>query len=426
MAQGDVKSIRSNYRGGRSGGGSSYVYDDEGRGESKSVWEWFETGFTADPTERWLLSHDDQTYYWALKASTQRFNLMDIAFKQSPGWSEYGDTRAHRLVLRKLNEESWLKFYNALIAAYERVKAQQEKERHEAAENSERQWAEYRAQREAERVELLRNELEAVQPVVELTAGMLSSELNQVIQYHEQESDHGDWIDSAADAYMGHGGWGEETGHATGIKLSITLSLDLSNSMYYNSIHAHAAGAFRDIGMALRALKAEYKEDLTVGFFTFSEGSKGNYATQLRDYSMSAGNTPKLEDGRTFGELNDFRPSVVKSWYSYGPFAGEDTHITPLLKAIEKWEKDEVDPGAIRLDLVITDAVLEHKYDIKEADVIQERRNGALQTIMLNFMPEKSWLGSTLPKRCFMLKVDKDNINGILRNTISEFVGAHL
>jgi hypothetical protein len=97
-----------------------------------------------------------------------------------------------------------------------------------------------------------------------------------------------------------------------------------------------------------------------------------------------------------------------------------------LLEEIEKWEKEESDPGAVRLDIVLTDAVFEHKKDIRESDVIQERRDGQLQTVFLNFMPEKEWLNSTLPKRCFMIKVDKDNVAGILRNVLSEFVGAQL
>ena len=84
MAKSDVRPIASNYRrsyGGRGYSRSSYeyTYDDEGRGESKDVWEWFEENFNANPTLEWLLSWTDMKYYQVLKASTFRYGLLDIA-----------------------------------------------------------------------------------------------------------------------------------------------------------------------------------------------------------------------------------------------------------------------------------------------------------------------------------------------------------
>ena len=120
------------------------------------------------------------------------------------------------------------------------------------------------------------------------------------------------------------------------------------------------------------------------------------------------------------------RPSVINQWHGDGIFTGTDTWFAPLFKMIEDWEVKDSDAGAVRLDIVITDAVFEHKTDIRECDTIQERRNGNLQTVILNFMPEKDWVNSTLPKRCFMLKVDAGNVAGILRNVLTEFVGAYI
>jgi hypothetical protein len=271
-------------------------------------------------------------------------------------------------------------------------------------------------QREAERIKVEEEDWQKVFQVVNLTAGMLVSDIHQVVTSTEKPADYGDAIEDVIDAYQGSGGWLLDVNQAKGVKLQITLSLDMSNSMKYNGLDRVAAATFRDLGMTLKALQATYPDDMYTAFFQFSDDNhngRGMRAIRLE--------TPQ-SDSR-FGEFKSFVPSIIENrGVSYD---GTDTWFYPLFVEIEKWEKKYSDPGAVRLDLIITDAVVEHAKDIRESNKIQERRDGALYTIMLNFAPEEEWVNSTLPKRCFQMKVDKDNIAGILRKILAEFVSMY-
>lgn len=432
MAVKDVRPVVSRYHGGRSGGRSERYYDDEGRGRSMGLWEWFKEYFEANPTLDHLLEIQDDQCYRLLKYSVTRHGLMDIAYMWLPGWRDYADTRAHRLVLQhKLSEAEWCTFHQHLLDGFNRTQAERERIEHARAENEAGDRARYEIQQVAKRLEIMRADEELVYKPVELTAGMLATELGQVFTSDEKVGDQGDWIEDAVDTYNSGQGFGYEVTKATGVKIQITLSLDLSNSMYYNGVHMVAAAAFRDLGLALKALKAQYPEDLYTAFFTFSEdaygaGNSGKYVVRLETPEYDNESQQAQYVGK-FEEFRDYRPSIVNKWNNYeGVFTGTDTWVTPLFLKIEDWEKTHSDPGALKLDIVITDAVVEHKKDIREADIIQERRDGSLQTVFLNFMAERDVVGSTLPKRCFNMCADKDNVSGLLRNLIMEFVGAHL
>ena len=426
MAKGDVRPTRSNYRGGGWGGGGNNYYDDEGRGASKDIWEWFQENFQdSGYTLEWLIGLEDGEYYSLLKNSVERHRLMDIAYERKPGWFSYGDTRAHRLVIKKLNEAAWLKFHAALVAGYNRHKEFIQKKLHEDAIAWEGRSAAYKAQRDAEQAKLRREDREKLAEVVDITAGMLASELNQAFVGVDKIGTNGDWIDDVVPTYIDGSGFGYEDKKATGVKLQITVSLDLSNSMYYNSIHIPAAIAFRDLALTLKQLKSEYQDDLHVAFFTFSEDDTWEDAGRGKK-AMRLHTRRDPIDENDFMELDEYRPSKIDGMYGQGIFSGEDTWLYPLLSEIQKWEQEESDPGAIKLDIIMTDAVLEHPTDIRKCDVIQENRAGSLQSVFLNFMPEKEWLNSTMPRRCFQMKVDKDNIAGILRSILSEFVAVHI
>lgn len=433
MARGDVRPIVSNHRGGGySRSRTERTHDDEGRGRSNDVWEWFQRNFldnqTKDAKFAWLMDLDDDMCYQLVKVSTMRYGLMDITFVWSPGWSEESDTRAHRLVIKHLDEAKWCAFHVHLIDGYNREKNQREMAEHARDEERRGRWAAYEAQQEAKRITVEREDWEAIHETVDFTAGTLSSELNQSFTHDDAVGYSGEWIEDAVDTYQDGSGFGYDTKKASGIKLQITLSLDLSNSMYYNGINKVAATSFRDLGLTLRRLKAEYPDDLYVSFYTFSEDlmygnpKRGMRATRLEEPRTNNSHAPEID----FGQFRNYLPSIINSWYNAGDFDGTDTYFAPLFKSIAEWEQESSDPGAVRLDIILTDYVAEHKSDIEECDKIQERRNGNLQTVMLNFMPETEWAMSSLPKRCFMMKVDKDNIAGILRNILSEFVAVHI
>ena len=420
----DVRPTVSRYRGGHYGGGRSERYrDDEGHGQSKDIWEWFKSYFESDPTLDHLLAIDELRCYQLIKGSTDRHGLMDIAFYWTPGWrAPDQDTRAHRLVLHyRLTEDNWKTFHAHLAKNYDAHKAQVEKEEHERAERYDGDRAAYQARMEAERIQRDEQDRLAVHEIVEITAGTLSSELNQVFISTDKVGDDGDWIEEMVDTYQDGSGFGYEADKATGIKLQITLSLDLSNSMYYNGVHKAAAAAYRDLGMSLKALKTAYPEDLYIAFFTFSDNAWEGPGKRVVRFEV-----PVPSEETYFQPFTDYRPSVIDRWYKEGEFEGTDTWMAPLFEKMEEWEKKESDPGAVKLDIVITDAVLEHKKDLRESDIIQERRDGSLQTVFLNFLSAEEAINSSLPKRCYQVHVDKDNVAGTLRNVISEFVGAHL
>lgn len=420
MPSGDVKTTIDRSRRGGWGGSREYHYDDQGRSASKGIWEWFcEEWEKDDFSKDWLMTRADDEYYNLIKTSVERYRLMDIAYTWSPGWSDYSDTRAHRLVIEKHDENTWLEFHDLMVKAYRREGERREKVRQEAASEREKKYAAYQAQREAEAAKLDRDEWEQMQKVIQPTAGMLMADLeNSAFVRHEKEGYEGDWIEDIGSTYINGGGFGYEIEKATGTKLQVTVSLDLSNSMRMNGIADIAAAAFRDICLSLKIISQNYPEDIFYSFYTFSEdeywGKRGRRAV-------------RLEGSGLFGEMEGFRPHKLEDSYTLKAlFNGEDTWIAPLFKKIYDWEQKESDQNAVRLDIIITDAVLEHSTDIRAADKIQEMRDGILQTVLLNFMPSDEWLDSTLPLRCTMVAVNEENIAGILRNILYEFVGVHL
>jgi hypothetical protein len=424
MPKGDVKPTKTTGSGGW-GGSYDYHYDDEGRGRSKSIWEWFVRNWTAaEFAAEWLYTREDKEYYSLLRDSTHRYNLMDIAFHWEPGYRlPNDDTRAHRLVIKKQSEEVWLKFHKLMVEGYKRYQAELERVRQERAKERDGKHAAYMAQREAERAKVEREDWAEVMSTVDPTVGLFTSEINQVfVPVTRRDADEGDYIDDVVNTYQNGSGWGYEDQKAVGTKLQVTVSLDLSNSMYYNGIHRAAAQAFRDIAIVLENMRAMYSDDLFTAYFTFSDDDywddkKGRRVTQYDTRPIV---------GEKFGSFTHMTPSKMKDWYGSGPFEGTDTWVAPLFEAIERWEVDESDPGCMRLDIIITDAVLEHPTDIRKSDVIQERRDGSLQTVFLNFLPEEDWLNSTLPRRCFEVAVNENNISGILRQILAEFLSVSI
>lgn len=410
MAYGDTKSYK-----GRGGWGGGSGYSDEGRGMSKSVWEWFEEHYTASGFDKnWLFSLDDVECHRLIDLSVFRYNLEDIASYNSPNV----DSRARRLVEKEDpgKNATWQAFWQHLKNGYDEYTERMRKlnaERH-------KKWQEENEKREAQAAQVRLEQTTNIKKDVDLIAGAIRSDFHTALTYQERHDlDEGDWIDDVVDTfYTGHG-FGEETRQKSGIKIQITVSLDLSNSLRANDIADEAMFAFRDIGIALLKMREENPNDLFIGFFTFADGEDGKLARQFG--VRWNGEVPVKEDD--LGPFDDMR----RAYYdANGLFTGEDTWITPLFEQIEKWENKSSDSGAVRLDIVITDAVLEHPTDIREASVVQERRDGNLQTILLNFMPQNQWLASTLPRRCVQYPANKDNIAGMLRTVLQDFLAVYM
>lgn len=441
MSHGDVRPTKSNYRGGSWGGSTVRYYDDEGRGESKNLWEWFceyyngtrggrysattaallslLPGAKFSPSLAHLLEMPEQDAYACIKFTVSRYGLYDIAVK----WSNAEESRARQLVIKDLGEAAWVEFHAYLVACYSKVIEKIEREQHEAAERQRGEWAVYEAQRKAQQAIVDREDFELTDGNARLSLGQFESELATAVSSVDTYTyGGGDSIDDVVEVISDGSGWIEESSKAKGVKLQISLSLDMSNSMVYNGVAMQAATAFRDIGWMMKLLKQNNPDDLNIAFFTFSRdigwsdkvSNYGKLVTELTAKPIEPGST-------SIQEFSEFRESYLRNNVR-SLFDGHDTYVAPLFEAIQNWENENGDPGAVRLDIILTDAVLEHPGDIRDADAIQERRNGNLRSVMLNFMPESDWLGSTLPKRTFMVKVDAENISGMLRNILSEFL----
>ena len=399
--------------------------------KSKSLWERFEERFSETPTEEFLLAIGEQTCYEYLYLSTVRYNLMDFAYKSwHPGWDEHRDTRAHRLVSKKLSEEAWDRFYEHMVQCYDRVDEKLKKQRTEDAEARSGKHEAYMAQQKAERIRVAEEDWDKIQDNVRMTSGLFLSDLHATFQPEEAIGSAGDFIHDPVDALMGgDSGWAYDKQKAVGTKLQITLSLDLSNSMVYNRCHVEAAHTFRDLGMLLKALQATYQDSLFVSFYEFS---KDSYWGGGRGKNVERMTMPRYhnEEDKPFGEFGEYRPSAIEkletSWRTEGMFTGTDTYFAPLFSEIEKWEREDSDAGAVKLDIVLTDAVMEHPGDIREASTVQTRRDGRLQTVFLNFLPEDDWADSSLPKFCYQVPVTTKNVGGILRQIMAEFIGAQI
>jgi hypothetical protein len=404
MARGDVKRYR-----GRGGGYGSYrEYDDEGRGRSKEVWDNFQADYEASGhSTDWLmndLSLDDLLDIF--EDTTDRHRLHDCWDRTQKLTNAKGGEGTFD-ALRKRYEEEGLpykedrKWMNSI--ANEIAYLNLQRRRNE--------------QQEAEIIKL-ENQTDIIRKNADLISGSLGSDVYQVFHWKEEtELEEGEWLDDPVTTFIQGTGWGDEVREQGGVKLQITLTLDRSNSMYYNDVSDAARKAFVELGLALDGLQAEYPADLFTESFYFGYGDDGKLAQKLHTTQWER---DKHEgDSCYLGKYERYRDD-------WGVFEGEDTWMAPLLRKIETWENEESDPGAVRLDLIISDAVLEHPTDVRACNEIQERRDGALQTIVLNLMPEEHWHEGTLPFRTVQYPVNADNLDGALRIIIQEFVGMNL
>lgn len=431
MARGDSKSASYSYRG-SSGATYSYTYDDEGRGYSKTLWEIFERTFNAQTDARgWLYGTienclSDGELYNYIQNMTSRYNVHDWAWNKFDD-PDGNDGRVRRLIVKICGEDVWHTFQTRA----KRVVEEHERELEERRLERDREWQQQRAAFEAEQIKRTEELVDTIDKDVDLVVGALRSDFDTAFApedvYYQND---GDWLDDVTTAYTSGYGFGLETKQASGTKLQITISLDLSNSMANNKVDDAAAKLFRDAYLALEQLRQEHIDDMYVAAFEFSYN--GEYKNEYGDIKYGEGRGAKCLSRRSWDDkeivpVGTFLGAVEDyKHFSRYHFSGEDTWFYTLFEAIEKWENAHSDPGAYKLDLIITDAVIEHPSDLRRSDVVQERRDGSLQTVLLNLMPEREWVSSSLPKRCVQYPANKDNIAGLLRNVVAEFVGMYM
>jgi len=256
---------------------------------------------------------------------------------------------------------------------------------------------------------------ESMKDEARLTTGYIHSEIAQAIRYKESYGlPYGDWLDDPVAAITGQGGFGEEIRYSTGIKLEINMALDCSNSMWYNDLSTVAVNTFRDMYLALKLAASQLPDDsLTVNAWKWAMSDDGKSV-----YSMSHNYRGEDKEVDKHGQLGGM--GSLPSWSA--DWTGQDTWLYPLLEAIEDWENRHGNHSAFRLDIVISDGVLEHPTDARKCDEIQERRDGNLQSVMLNFLPMEEWGDYRVPNRFVQYEATVENIGALMRSILGDWI----
>lgn len=238
-----------------------------------------------------------------------------------------------------------------------------------------------------------------------LEVGDFVSELVTAIRYREKHGLlGGDWVDEPERIYTDRRVFAEEVASPSDVKLQITLSLDASRSMWRTGIMAIAGRAFVALDKVIRRAQGDLPEG-SVLYQPFAFNDAG--------YKLDSDNlTDHFEGERSI-------PGFATGW------AAHHTRVSALLARIEKWEAEN-DPDAHRLDIIITDGAMDERGDREEANKIQERRNGRLTTVLLNFLPPSKWGAFKLPDRCYQYAVTGATLSGRLRQIVTEQIGALL
>lgn len=242
---------------------------------------------------------------------------------------------------------------------------------------------------------------------VNLMAGYLTTEVASAIKRHERyELYEGEWLEDPVEARLTSRGFAEEYDKPYGIKMMVNLCLDCSNSMKHNGLVIPSMSALKAMWIMLRMVERDLPQGtLLTNVWYWARNQDGKTAHQRLDASDA---TDTLEHGIE---------ALSSIW-----FDGEDTWIAPLFKYIDQWENNNDAQAYHRLDIIMTDGVLEHPTDIREASEIQMRRNGSLQTVMLNFLPSTEWGNFPVPKRCVQYEANPDNLLPLMRQVFGDWV----
>jgi len=271
-------------------------------------------------------------------------------------------------------------------------------------------------QREADELE----RKESMQEESRLGAGYIISEFASALARRERhELAEGDWLEDPAEAYLTGRGFSEEYTVRTGVKLQINLCLDCSNSMVRNQVEGVSRQVLWTMYLMLRQVERALQPGaLRVNVWKFAYTEDGRGCSRMSEVRKSDGAdrafTPEEIDVRVMERINN-----SGMW-------GEATYLEPLLADIEKWENSEGDYNAFRLDIILTDGVFEHPKDTRLADVVQHRRDGNLQTVMLNFLPLEDWGDYPVPNRCVQYPADPTNVMALMRMAVGDWINTVL
>jgi hypothetical protein len=268
-----------------------------------------------------------------------------------------------------------------------------------------------------------------------IAVGDFISELATAIKFRMKLGlSQGDWIEEPERYFTDGLVFATEEATASNVKLQITVSMDASTSMWANNLMRFAGPTFIALDRIIRKAVADLPEG-SVHYAPFIFHGKAlklpaaflnNYVGRVdwksREDKAHESPWPNFPAWDSWTRARELGQVPAESRYTDWPLSGKDTRLAPLFQAIKDWEEKEGDTSAVRLDIVITDGVLENDEDVKEATRIQEDRNGKLRTVFLNFLPLKEWSESQLPERCSQFAVTKDDLDQSIRTILNDAV----
>lgn len=408
MAYGDVKSPKPSSGGyGRISYGRSETQaerDAHARASSREILDYIKG--QSDPCA-YMLAQDGSTLLGIYRTTRQitthgKFDWERILNLLSPSCRD-----KVRQALDKAKEAEPLE---------QQARAEQRKAEYE---HQEMLWAQEAAKRKQEeydrKMQIVNN--------AQLVLGSLQSETSEVFRRHERyELDNGDYLEDPVSSRLRSGGWVEDTTKRGGFRLQLTISLDVSNSNWHNRVAEHAIKAFQELVLAARALHEDNPESVAYSAWLFSMNRDGKGVRRLKS-------TDRKYDGSQIVDVETDDPlKEVRELFDlrYQPsYAGEDSWLSPLLEKIAIWEAQSVGEGYVKLDIILSDGVFERKVDISRADDIQAGR-GQAQTVIMNFMNEDNWHSGRLPYQCVQYPVNSENVSGLLRLVLANFLEAYI
>lgn len=388
-------------------------------------------GRSETPAER------DATYRASSKALYERIKAIPNPAQYLLGNSGLLDIYKTTHKISRFNKYDWERILELLSesdkgevikqlkeAQAKEEQAQQDRDAQWRKESEERQaqWAEQAKAREQADYD---RKMEVVNSSF-LMLGSLQSETSEIFRRKERyDLEYGDDLEDPVSSRLRSGGWSEDGKSKAGFKLQLSIALDVSNSNWYNKVAGPAIRSFQELVLAARALKDEHPEDVVYSAWLFCENRDGKGVERLKDWEENYDwDTRQTVKKTTDDPLKETRKLFDRE-HSIPSYAGEDSYIYPLLQAIKAWESIDVGEGYVKLDIILSDGVFERKVDITTADDIQARR-GQVQSVILNFMPEEGWYSGRLPYQCVQYPVTADNVTGILRLVLANFLEAYI
>jgi hypothetical protein len=370
-----------------------------------------------------VMAQSNPCHYLTKETSLgQLYNLYSTMTKVS----RYGRKDWQR-VLDKI-PEGCQKELSARVDEAKQWKVEQEEQ---AKKESEARWERYR-QEQAETEEAQKREditlKEQIVYNADLMLGALQSETSEVFRRRERDNlDTGDLLDDPVSSRLRSGGWADEYNQRAGFKLQISVSLDVSNSNWYNKVAEPAIRAFQELVLTVRNLHEEHPNDVVYSAWLFAKNRDGKGVERLHDYTKewdySNGQHKQVLKPIEDPLKETFR--LFKAHERIPHWAGEDSWLSPLLRELHYWEDNEVGAGFVKLDIILSDGVFERKVDIQEADNIQTQR-GQCHTVVLNFIDEDEWYAGRMPFQTVQYPVTKDNISGLLRLVLASFLEVYI